>query len=107
MNADHMVVVSRPAREIYPGGVGDDGQENGEVSPARRDGDGRLKFSGKLRSVCSLAVLWKIGTIASELSVHPDTVRNAIESERFRNTPPLRASIVDPYADFVRQTLDQ
>ena len=26
---------------------------------------------------------WKIGTIASELGVHPDTVRNAIESERF------------------------
>jgi hypothetical protein len=50
---------------------------------------------------------WKIGTIASELSVHPDTVRNAIESERFRNTPPLRASLVDPYADFIRQTLDQ
>jgi transposase len=50
---------------------------------------------------------WKIGTIASELGVHPDTVRNAIESERFRNTPPLRTSIVDPYADFIRQTLDQ
>ena len=30
---------------------------------------------------------WKIGTIASELGVHPDTVRNAIESERFRSTP--------------------
>src|SRR5450755_148502 len=43
---------------------------------------------------------WKIGTIASELGVHPDTVRNAIESESFRNTPPLRVSIVDPYADF-------
>ena len=50
---------------------------------------------------------WKIGTIASELGVHPDTVRNAIESERFRKTPPLRPSIVDPYADFIRQTLDQ
>jgi transposase len=50
---------------------------------------------------------WKIGTIASELSVHPDTVRNAIESERFHNTPPLRASIIDPYGDFIRQTLDQ
>ena len=50
---------------------------------------------------------WKIGTIVSELGVHPDTVRNAIESERFRKTPPLRPSIVDPYADFIRQTLDQ
>jgi hypothetical protein len=27
---------------------------------------------------------WKVGTIASELGVHPDTVHNAIESELFR-----------------------
>ena len=50
---------------------------------------------------------WKIGTIASELGVHADTVRNAIESERFRNPRPLRPSIVDPYTEFIRQTLDQ
>jgi transposase len=50
---------------------------------------------------------WKIGTIASELNVHPDAVRNAIEAERFKNTRPLRASLVDPYAGFIRQTLDQ
>ena len=31
---------------------------------------------------------WKIGTIASELGVHPDAVRNAIESERFNNSKP-------------------
>ena len=47
---------------------------------------------------------WKIGTIASELGVHPDTVRNAVESERFRSALPMRPSIVDPYADFIRQT---
>jgi hypothetical protein len=50
---------------------------------------------------------WKIGTIASELSVHPDAVRNAIESERFKSTQPLRASIVDPYTAFIRLTLEQ
>ena len=50
---------------------------------------------------------WKIGTIARELGVHPDTVRNAIESERFRGTQPLRASVVDPYIAFLRQTLEQ
>lgn len=50
---------------------------------------------------------WKIGTIACELGVHPDTVRHAIESERFRHAQPLRPSIVDPYAEFIRQTLDQ
>src|SRR5450759_2089737 len=50
---------------------------------------------------------WKIGTIARELGVHPDTVRNAIESERFRSMQPLRASLVDPYSAFLRQTLEQ
>jgi transposase len=50
---------------------------------------------------------WKIGTIASELSVHPDAVRNAIESERFKSTQPMRASIVDAYNEFIRITLEQ
>jgi transposase len=50
---------------------------------------------------------WKVGTIAHELGVHSDTVRNAIEAERFRSTQPLRPSLVDPYAEFIRQTLDQ
>jgi transposase len=50
---------------------------------------------------------WKIGTIASELGVHPDAVRNAIESERFKNSKPLGVSVVDPYIEFIRHTLDQ
>ena len=50
---------------------------------------------------------WKVGTIATEIGVHPDTVRNAIESERFRGTQPMRSSIVDPWLGFIRQTLDQ
>ena len=50
---------------------------------------------------------WKIGTIASELSVHPDAVRKAIETERFKSTLVLRESIVDPYMEFVRLTLEQ
>ena len=50
---------------------------------------------------------WKIGTIARELSVHPDAVRNAIEAEKFKSSQPLRASVVDPYLGFVRQTLEQ
>lgn len=49
---------------------------------------------------------WKVGTIASELGVHPDTVRNAIESERFHGAS-LRPSLADPYLGFVRQTLDE
>ena len=50
---------------------------------------------------------WKIGTIAQALDVHPDTVRRAIEVERFQHAEPLRPSIVDPYLPFVRQTLEQ
>jgi transposase len=50
---------------------------------------------------------WKVGTIASELGVHPDAVRNAIESQRFHNSKPLGVSIVDPYVEFIRHTLDQ
>jgi len=50
---------------------------------------------------------WKIGTIAQALDVHPDTVRRAIEVERFQHAEPLRPSIVDPYLPFVRETLEQ
>src|SRR6516225_4974071 len=50
---------------------------------------------------------WKIGTIAQALNVHPETVRRAIEVERFQHAEPLRPSIVDPYLPFVRQVLGQ
>src|SRR4051794_24991085 len=51
---------------------------------------------------------WKIGTIARELGVHPDTVRNAIDAQRLGGkVQPLRASLIDPYAEFIRHTLDQ
>ena len=40
---------------------------------------------------------WKIGTIARELNVHPDAVRNAIESDRFNRTQPMRPCNTDPY----------
>jgi transposase len=50
---------------------------------------------------------WKIGTIAQALAVHPDTVRRAIEVERFQHAEPLRPSILDPYLPFVRETLQQ
>ena len=50
---------------------------------------------------------WKIGTIATALDVHPDTVRRAIEVERFQRAEPLRPSIVDRYLPFVHQVLEQ
>src|SRR6266487_2328976 len=50
---------------------------------------------------------WKGGPMASERGVHPDAVRNAIETERFRSSKPLGASVVDPFIEFIRHTLDQ
>ena len=50
---------------------------------------------------------WKIGTIASELGVHPDAVRNAIESERFKSTQPLRAVRRRSLCRVHPQTLEQ
>ena len=49
---------------------------------------------------------WKVGTIAQALGVHPDTVKRAIEVERFHRTEQLRSSKLDPYVGFVRQTLE-
>src|SRR5499427_1744273 len=51
---------------------------------------------------------WKIGTIARELGVHPDAVRNAIEAQRLGlGGQPVRPSMVDPYLAFIRETLNQ
>ena len=48
----------------------------------------------------------KVGTIAAELKLHPDTVRRAIEVNRVQRALELRASIVDPYLPFLRETLE-
>lgn len=56
---------------------------------------------------CFYAEHWKIGTIARELNVHPDAVRNAIETQRFASAQPVRSSIVDPYLGFIREVLEQ
>ncbi|HEV8486621.1 MAG TPA: IS21 family transposase [Blastocatellia bacterium] len=50
---------------------------------------------------------WKIGTIARELALHWDTVRDAIETDRFNNSKTLRRSATDPYAGFIREILDK
>jgi transposase len=50
---------------------------------------------------------WKVGTIAKELGVHPDAVRNAVETQRLGGSQPVRASMVDPYLAFIRETLNQ
>jgi transposase len=52
---------------------------------------------------------WKIGTIAAQLDLHPETVRNAIESHRFNlnRASASRAALTDPYLEFIRDTLRQ
>jgi len=48
---------------------------------------------------------WKVGTIARELVLHPETVSIAVETDRFNNTKTLRPSVTDPYAGFIREVL--
>ena len=52
---------------------------------------------------------WKVGTIADELGLHHDTVRRAIDAERFASTSAERttASILDPYKPFIAEILAQ
>jgi transposase len=50
---------------------------------------------------------WKVGTIASELGLHAETVKSALHVERFRRGPSTRSKLTDPYLDFIRQTLER
>ena len=50
---------------------------------------------------------WKVGTIATALHLHPDTVRHALDTDVFNRPRVLRAAaLTDPYRDFLRQTLE-
>ena len=50
---------------------------------------------------------WHVGTIASTLGVHPDTVQRAIERDRFvRTGSQIRPSLLDPYKAFIAATLE-
>jgi transposase len=51
---------------------------------------------------------WPINTIAVNLCVHHDTVRSAVESERFiRTGAQIRPTLLDPYKPFIIATLEQ
>lgn len=50
---------------------------------------------------------WKIGTIAAELGLHHETVRNALETDRFNRARILRASLADAHITFIQETLQQ
>jgi hypothetical protein len=50
---------------------------------------------------------WKVGTIATQLSVHGDVVRRVLGLlERAQPSAP-RPRLVEPYADFIAETLGQ
>ncbi len=48
---------------------------------------------------------WKIGTIASQLGLHHETVRHALETDRFNRARRLRPTKLDPYGEFLRATM--
>jgi hypothetical protein len=47
---------------------------------------------------------WKIGTIATELGLHHDTVSRALDTNRFRRGS-ARTTKLAPFEEFVQQTL--
>src|SRR4051794_34376484 len=49
---------------------------------------------------------WKVGTIARQLGLHPDTVHNAIETGCVA-AQSVRPSKLDPYLGFLREVLTQ
>jgi hypothetical protein len=49
---------------------------------------------------------WPVGTIASELGLHHETVERAL-AETSQTEPALRPSRFDPYAGFVRDGFQQ
>jgi transposase len=50
---------------------------------------------------------WRVGTIATQCGLHPDTVRLAIETDRFARPAVVRPSLCDPYRAFLQATLQQ
>jgi transposase len=49
---------------------------------------------------------WKVGTIASELGLHPETVKRALDTDQFKPRS-QRSLLTDPFLDFIEQTLKQ
>jgi transposase len=50
---------------------------------------------------------WRVGPIAVQLDLHPDTVRRALATERFARPGVARPSALDPYRPFLQATLEQ
>ncbi len=50
---------------------------------------------------------WKVGTIARHLSVHHSTVARALERHGLRGERKRRASIIDSFVPFIRDTFER
>ena len=50
---------------------------------------------------------WRIGTIATELGLHHDTVRRVLDIERMASRGTARPSQLDPYKEFLQGVLEQ
>ncbi len=50
---------------------------------------------------------WRVGTIATQLGVHPGTVRRALATETFARPAVARPSQCDPYRAFLQETLQR
>jgi transposase len=50
---------------------------------------------------------WRVGTIATQLGRHPDTIRRALATERFARPATPRPSLLDPYHPFLQETLQR
>lgn len=50
---------------------------------------------------------WRVGTIATQFGLHPDTVRRALATERFARPTVVRPSLLDPYRAFLQATLQR
>lgn len=47
---------------------------------------------------------WPVGTIATQLRVHHSTVRRVLAQAGVPTSKPVRASMVEPYLDFIADT---
>ena len=51
---------------------------------------------------------WRVGTIATQLGLHPDTIARVLAQAGLPSIGPVRrASAIDPYLPFIHETLKQ
>src|SRR5215813_12020627 len=50
---------------------------------------------------------WKVGTIASELGLHPDTVKRALRTDSFNQARAAAPRPSDPFLELIASTLKQ